>query len=435
MRNTSANIAAVRQNLRRLTTVRYIALAGQVLSLFFFSQIYPLGLPVTTITCLVLFFAAVTLLTHWRSYLPKPISENEFCAHLLVDIFALTSVMYFSGGATNPFISYYLVPISIAAITLPAVMTWSLTGVSLVAYSSLVFFNYPIESLAPHSAHGNVNAALGTLHAGNLHILGMWINFALSAGLITYFVVRMADALRRQEVELSTQKEEQMQDEQLLAIATQAASAAHELGTPLNTMKLIIDDFEDSQLNEAQLKDVRTLNQQIQRCHKTLQSLIRAASVVEEGETPISVSTYLTDLIDNWQLIRPDVHPELTLGNNCPAISACFHPVIQQSLQNLLNNAADVSPQQIEINICWDHRQLQLEIRDHGPGITAEQAEKLSRSVNTPITSNKPGGMGIGLFLSHNSLNRHGGQVSLTNIAEGGLLTSVVLPLRNVQDL
>ncbi len=431
MRNTSANISAARQNLRRLTTVRYIALAGQVLSLFFFSQIYPLGLPLTTITCLVIFFAAVTLLTHWRSYLSTPISENEFCGHLLVDIFALTSVMYFSGGATNPFISYYLVPISIAAITLPAVMTWSLTGVSLAAYSSLVFFNHPIESLAPHSAHDSANAALGTLHTGNLHILGMWINFALSAGLITYFVVRMADALRRQEVELSAQKEEQMQDEQLLAIATQAAGAAHELGTPLNTMKLIIDDLEDSQLNEAQLKDVRTLNQQIQRCHKTLQNLIRAASIAEEGETPISVATYLTDLIDNWQLIRPDVHPTLTMVDTCPPISACFHPVIQQSLQNLLNNAADASPQQIEIHIGWDDRELHLEIRDHGPGITPEQAEKLGR----PTTSNKPGGMGIGLFLSHNSLNRHGGQVSLTNIAEGGLLTSVILPLKNVQDL
>lgn len=431
MRNTSANTSAARQNLRRLTTVRYIAIAGQVFSLFFFSQIYHLGLPLTTITYLVLLFTAVTVLTHWRSYLSTPISENEFCGHLLVDIFALTSVMYFSGGATNPFISYYLVPISIAAITLPAVMTWSLTGVSLAAYSSLVFFNHPIESLAPHSAHDSANAALETLHTGNLHILGMWINFALSAGLITYFVVRMADALRRQEVELSAQKEEQMQDEQLLAIATQAASAAHELGTPLNTMKLIIDDLEDSQLNEAQLKDVRTLNQQIQRCHKTLQNLIRAASVVEEGEAPISVSTYLTDLIDNWQLIRPDVHPTLTMADNCPPISACFHPVIQQSLQNLLNNAADASLQQIEINIGWDHRELHLEIRDHGPGITPEQAEKLGR----PTTSNKPGGMGIGLFLSHNSLNRHGGQVSLTNIAEGGLLTSVVLPLKNVQAL
>ncbi len=431
MRKASSNISAARQNLRRLTAIRYIAIAGQILSLFFFSLIYPLGLPISTITCLVLFFFAVALLTHWRSYLSTPISEIEFCAHLLVDIFALTSVMYFSGGATNPFISYYLVPISIAAITLPAVMTWSLTGVSLAAYSSLVFFNRPIESLAPHSAHESANAGLGTLHAGNLHILGMWINFALSAGLITYFVVRMADALRRQEMELGAQKEEQMQDEQLLAIATQAASAAHELGTPLNTMKLIIDDFEDSQLNAAQLKDVRTLNQQIQRCHTTLQNLIRAANTVEEGETPISVSTYLTDLIDNWQLIRPDVHMELTLGNKCPAISACFHPVIQQSLQNLFNNAADVSPQQMEINVWWDHRELRLEIRDYGPGITPEQAEKLGR----PTTSNKLGGMGIGLFLTHNSLNRHGGQVSLTNIAEGGLLTSVVLPLKNVQNL
>lgn len=431
MNKLVTNISAMRQNLRRLVYIRYIALAGQLAALLAFSRLYNLNLPLETLGLLIALITIIIVLSHARTYWMKPLEQTEFCIHILIDIAALTTLLYFTGGASNPFVSYYLVPISIAAITLPIIMTWGVTAVSLIAYSSLVFFNYPIEHLAPHSVHDTVSQASGTVNIGNLHILGMWINFTLSAGLITYFVVRMADALRRQEAELGAQKEEQMQDEQLLAIATQAASAAHELGTPLNTMKLIIDDFEDSQLNATQRKDIGTLNQQIQRCHTTLQSLIRAASVVEEGETPISVSTYMADLINNWKLIRPDVHPTLTIAPNNPPISACFHPVIQQSLQNLLNNAADASPQQIQIDIHWNHQALHLEIRDHGPGITPEQAEKLGR----PTTSNKPGGIGIGLFLSHNSLNRYGGQVSLTNVAEGGLLTSVVLPLRNVQDL
>ncbi|OUS09437.1 hypothetical protein A9Q89_13055 [Gammaproteobacteria bacterium 53_120_T64] len=414
MSKSSASISAARQNLRRLANIRYIALVGQILALYYFTWVYPLGLPIGVISGLVIAFAIINVLTQWRSHWSKAISEKEFGAHLLVDISSLTVLLYFSGGATNPFISYYLVPISIAAISLPMAMTWGITGLSVLAYSILLIYYQPLQ-LTPH--HGNT--------VFNLHIIGMWINFALSAGLITYFVVRMAAALRAQERELSTQKEEQLQDEQLLAIATLAAGAAHELGTPLNTMKLIIDNLAEEVSDPQQQRDVATLNQQIARCRKTLQSLVNAASIVEEGSSPTPVSAYVEGLLDNWMLIRPDVKPEIKTVNNNPSISACFHPVIQQSLLNLLNNAADASPQQLEISIHWDETSLYIDIRDHGPGLSLEQIEKMGK----PIPSDKPGGLGLGLFLTHSSLNRHGGRVSLLNADGGGLLTAVVLPL------
>ena len=417
MSKPPANISAARQNLRRLTNIRYIALGGQILALYYFTQIYPLGLSIGTISTLVIGFAIINILTQWRSHWAKTISEKEFGTHLLVDISALTVLLYFSGGATNPFISYYLVPISIAAISLPMAMTWAITGLSILAYSALLVYYQPFNQLTPH--HGNASF--------NLHIIGMWINFALSAGLITYFVVRMAAALRMQEAELSTQKEEQMQDEQLLAIATLAAGAAHELGTPLNTMKLLIDNLAEEVVDPEQQQDVATLNQQIARCRTTLQSLVNAASLIEEGSSSIPVAAYVDGLLDSWLLIRPDVKPDINIDASSPAINACFHPVIQQSLLNLLNNAAEASPEQVEVTIHWDERSLYLDIRDYGPGLSPEQIEKMGK----PIPSDKPGGLGLGLFLTHSSLNRHGGRVSLSN-ADGGLLTSVVLPLKAV---
>lgn len=417
MNKTLGDISAARQNLRRLTNIRYIAIGGQILALYYFTQVYPLGLPIGIITALVIIFTAINALTQWRSYWPRSISENEFGAHLLVDIAALTCLLYFSGGATNPFISYYLVPISIAAISLTMAATWAITGISILAYSLLIYFYEPFAEVAPH-------------HGGNgpgFHVIGMWVNFALSAGLITYFVVRMANALRAQEAELNNRKEEQMQDEQVLAIATLAASAAHELGTPLNTMKLLIDHLAEVVEDPEQRRDIATLDQQIARCRTTLQSLVNAASSVAEHSSPIPVADYISSLLNNWMLLRPDIHPRIDIASS-PAISACFHPVIQQSLQNLLNNAADASPQRLEINIHWDDLNLHINIRDYGPGLSPGQIEKMGK----PIPSNKPGGLGLGLFLSHSSLNRHGGQVSLLNANSGGLLTSVVLPLKEV---
>ncbi len=418
MSQPPSNISAARQNLRRLTNIRHIALGGQIFALYYFTQIYPLGLPIGTISTLIIGFATINLLTQWRSHWSKTISEMEFGAHLLVDISALTVLLYFSGGATNPFISYYLVPISIAAISLPMAMTWAITALSILAYSALLVYYQPFTQLPTH--HGNAGF--------NLHITGMWINFAISAGLITYFVVRMAAALRMQEAELNTQREEQMQDEQLLAIATLAAGAAHELGTPLNTMKLLIDNLAEELTDPEQQQDVATLNQQIARCRKTLQSLVNAASIIEEGSNPVSVATYIDALLDNWLLIRPDVKPKINIASNSPRINACFHPVVQQSLLNLLNNAAEASPEQVEVTVHWDERCLYIDIRDYGPGISPEQIEKMGR----PISSNKPGGLGLGLFLTHSSLNRHGGQVSLLNADGSGLLTSVALPLQTV---
>ncbi len=418
MNEDPINISAARQNLRRLTNIRYIAIAGQTFGLYYFTQVYPIGLPIGIITAMVIAFTGINALTQWRSYWPRPISENEIGGHLLADIAALTCVLYFSGGATNPFISYYLVPISIAAITLPMAMTWAITGISILAYSFLIYFYQPFAEVAPHHSNGGTN----------LHVIGMWVNFALSAGLITYFVVRMANALRAQEVELSNQKEEQMQDEQVLAIATVAAGAAHELGTPLNTMTLLIDNLADEARSPEQRRDCAILQQQIARCRATLQSLVNAASLVEEKSSPIPVAHYIDGLLNNWMLLRPDVRPTIDIAANSPAISACFHPVIQQSLQNLLNNAADASPQQLKINIRWDALNLYINIHDYGPGLTVGQIEKMGK----PLSSKKPGGLGLGLFLTHSSLNRHGGQVSLVNAKGGGLLTSVVLPLKEV---
>jgi len=177
-----------------------------------------------------------------------------------------------------------------------------------------------------------------------------------------------------------------------------------------------------------QQQDVVTLNQQIARCRKTLQSLVNAASIIEEGSSPTPVRAYVDGLLDNWLLIRPDVNPEINIAGDCPAINACFHPVIQQSLLNLFNNAAEASPQQLEITIHWDNTSLYIDIRDYGPGLSPEQLEKMGK----PISSDKPGGLGLGLFLTHSSLNRHGGRVSLLNADGGGLLTSVVLPLKAV---
>jgi two-component system sensor histidine kinase RegB len=411
-------ISAARQNLRQLSIIRNIALGGQLVALLFFSQIQDIGLPTTVLSVILALYALVIAATWWRSFQTPAITELEFFGHLLVDILFFTALLFFSGGASNPFISYYLVPISIAATTLPPRYTWSVAILSLASYSWLLMNHLPIPALAPMSGHSHHNSS------NNLHIMGMWCNFAVSALLITYFVTRMANTLKQQEVKLAQQREDQLRDEQVIGIGTLAAGTAHELGTPLNTMKIIVDEMQCEKSGAEE--ELSILQQQIEQCRTTLKQLVATAETTTDSYEVKPAKEYFDKLLERWQVMRPKIQANIQFEGNLPDCNVNFHPTIAQSLTNLLNNAADASPEQVDVNLSWDTDTITLNIRDYGKGISPEQQETLGQ----PFQSDKPEGLGLGLFLTQASVNRYGGNVSIQPADNGpGTMTKVTLPL------
>ncbi len=406
--------SAERENLYRLILIRILVLCGQGVALFYFTKVQPLGLPLAALLLVLLIYALLTLLTWARIHFSAQITSLEFFAHLLVDIVFFSTILYLSGGASNPFISYYLIPISIAAIALPRLLSAATTVCSLLAYTLLLKFFVPIPELAP-AHHGS---EIG------LHVLGMWVNFALSAAIITYFVSQMAATVRRQQRELALQHEDQLRNEQLLAIGTLAAGTAHELGTPLNTMKLVVDDLSSGERLEK--TDLDTLQHQLDHCRETLQQLVETARQSNErNHSEQNVRVYFEQLIERWRLLRPEVQATVRLGTTLQDAHASFHPTIAQSLMNLLNNAGDAARDCVSIDIDSSTTEVQMLIRDDGPGLDPA----LSDAIGTPFTSGKSNGLGLGLFLSQTTLSRYGGTVRLQNAAGGGTLTTVCLPL------
>ena len=409
-------LSAARNNLRQLTTIRYIALGSLGLALTALGPALPRGSKLLLLAAMLGVFAVLNALARRRTRRPQPISEAEFFGHLLLDIAGLSCLLYFSGGATNPLISYYLVPVSIAAATLGRKLSWAVAALAFACYSLLLVFYQPIPALVPTTHHGGFN----------LHVLGMWANFAVSAALIGYFLFSMAETLRHQQQQIAQQREEQLRDEQLLSVATLAAGAAHELGTPLNTMKLLVEDALAGPAGHRALAegDLAVLDRQLDRCRETLKKLVRAASVPEHAQAAQPVRQYLLALLDAWRIIRPQTLATLKLDPNCPDIAVIFHPAIEPALHNLLDNAADASPQ-IAVDAHWSQAILTIRIRDFGPGIGPEQRQHLGQ----PGRSEKPHGLGLGLFLSHSTIGRHGGAVELRNAEGGGTLTRITLPL------
>jgi len=414
-KNQPNNNSATRENLYVLSLIRGLALVGQILALLYFTWVQPIGLPVAEIAFVLSVYASLTAAIWVRSRRAVPIGNAEFFIHLLADIAFFSILLFFSGGASNPFVSYMLIPISIAAITLSRGYSIALTAIALICYSLLLKYYVAIVAIAPghHQAADN-----------SLHILGMWANFAISAGIIIYFISRMAATLKQQEQEIAMARDAQLRDEQLLAVGTLAAGTAHELGTPLNTMKLIVDEM---LLDTDNHPDVLLLNQQIEQCKITLKQLLTTAEESQSHqleEQPVQV--YLDNVLARWQLMRPLLQTQIQFHNS-PAMSAVFHPTIAQSILNLLNNAADAS-EKVDIEISWNADTATINIRDFGTGLDAEKMATLGQ----PFVSDKAEGLGLGLFLSQATLTRFGGSVILQNAAEGGTITQITLPLLTV---
>ena len=425
------------RNLRRVVLLRAIEVGVQVAVIA--TAVYALGiaLPANTLFELTAGLGLANLLTWWRLHQPWPVTDVELAGHLFVDIGVLTALLYFSGGSTNPFITLYLLPLSIAAAILPLVYTSAVAATALACYTMLMFVYAPLPESVGSAAllenfiqvvlHDNYDTH-GSRASFGLHLLGMWLNFALSAILIAWFVARMAQSLRERDLQLAQAREETLRNEQVLALGTLAAGAAHELSTPLSTLAVIATELARDHSGDAALtKELYLLRSQTERCKEILTRLSARADVA----TRVDCALYLKNLLEQWQLARPQTDLRAHFAGKPPAPEIVVERTLDQSIFNLLNNAADVSPDGIELEADWDNTQLTLEIRDRGPGISAEVA---ARAGDAFFTTKAPGGgLGIGLFLTNATIERFGGAVRLFNRNGGGACARVTLPLQRLR--
>ncbi len=404
-------LSASHQNLWRLTLIRILVLAAQAGSVGFAYLSDFLPLPWLALGITLSFSAVLCVLTVLRLRGPWPVTELEYAGQLACDLIIHSVLLYFSGGSTNPFVSYYLVPLTIAAATLPWLYSVILSGLALASYTLLLVWYHPLD--------------MQLVEREKLLIYGMWLSFALAAALITFFAAKMAEELRRQEQLRAQRREEGMRDQQLLAVATQAAGAAHELGTPLATMSVLIKELRREHPDPLLQEDLAVLQEQVKLCKETLQQLVRAAEAdrrltVEE----LSAGEWLETALNRWHLMRPEASYRYQLlgAGAVPRLSP--PPDLTQALLNLLNNAADACPEKLDIHLNWNATELCISIRDHGVGVPLAIAEQLGK----PFFTTKGKGFGLGLFLSQASVTRAGGSVKLYNHEDGGTLTELRLP-------
>jgi len=409
-------IVPVAGMLRRLFVLRLYAITGQTLAITGVNFGLDIRLPLLPMLMVVVLLALLNLATWVRLAQPWPVTAMEFFAQLLVDVTALTVLLFYSGGSTNPFVSLYLLPIIIAAITLPVLYAWVLAAICVAAYSFLMFFYLPLDM--PHGA-----AAFA------LHVAGMWLNFIASAVLITFFIGRMAASIRSRERELAEARETGLRNEQIVALGCLAAGAAHELSTPLATMAVVAGELQYEHGGDPALAaNLHILRNQVAACKAILTRLTATGGAGRaEDARLLAVDVYLDELVAQWQLMRPAIGLQTRWEGIRPAPNILAEATLGQALLSLFNNAADAAPFAVALEARWDSQELTLDILDRGQGFNQEAAARAGEIFFT--TKQGQGGVGLGLFLANATIERLDGSVRMLPRGGGGAHIVVCLPL------
>ena len=399
--------------------LRHVVLVALGMALAVAQFGWNMQLPVIPLVSALVFLLLLNIFAHARLAMVLPVTDVEFFGYLLCDVLGLTVIFYFTGGSTNPLVSLYLLPLMIAATMLPARYNWCVAVFAACCYTVLLFWYLPLGEQSPH---GEAAAEF------NLHVLGMWATFMVSAGLIAHFVASMAHSLRERDRMLARAREDLLRNDRIVALGTLAAGAAHELGTPLATMAILADDMARRYAGHADLhEDAAELQAQIASCKTIIGALADSAGAARgESSRAQTADSFLDDVLAKWLPMRPEVVIDCKWSDATPAPSIIVEQTLCQAMINLFNNAADASPSKVEIRGRSVADQVVIEINDKGPGLSAET---LSRAGEAFFSAKSPAGLGIGLFLSNATIERFGGKVRIFNRQGGGACTQITLPV------
>ncbi|MDP5004032.1 MAG: ATP-binding protein, partial [OM182 bacterium] len=376
--------------------------------------------PPSAIIGLLIGVAASLVIGFWRLRSAVSLLPLELLGHLLADVVLLILLLTQTGGISNPLISYLLVLLAVSATILPRLMVLSFAAGSIAIYTFFLLIDLSSGQQMSMGAEGQAMTF-------QLHLVGMWVIFVVSAALITAFVTRMAEGIRAREINLAHAREDALRSEQLIAIGTLAAGTAHALGTPLSTMAVLLgelDSIATENLAAPEVKeDISVLRQQVTRCRNSLTQLTRASK------------SLIADFIEDIREYLVNIHPTSNIKfevQDTDKKQLTSDPGIKHAVINIIENGIKaartevcVSAKTLTSNASGGHQEfIELIITDDGPGIPDEVMENLGE----PFISIRNQGMGLGIYLANASIQRLGGTIEMSNVT-GGARTRITLPI------
>lgn len=410
-----------RKNLLLLVQLRWLAVIGQVVTILVVHFWFEIALPLTQLAIVIAFLIGLNIVSLLRYRYRNIVSNTELFLALLLDVAALTVQLYLTGGAANPFVSLYLLQVTLAAVLLDAWSTWALVVITSGCFVWLTAFHRDIFSWRGHGGD-----------FAWLHIQGMFACFVLSATLLVLFITRINRNLRARDAHLASLRQQSAEEDHIVRMGLLASGAAHELGTPLATLSVILNDWQHMPtLKEAPelSQEITEMQLQLDRC-KTIVSGILMSSGEARGEGTLrtTVNAFLDGLAAEWRASRSPRRFDYTnaFGQDEAIVS---DTALKQVIFNLFDNALEASPNVVRVCVGRTDGDLVITVTDEGPGFSAEMLAEFGKPYRS--SKGRPGG-GLGLFLVVNVMRKLGGLVVAQNAASRGAIVTLTLPLTSL---
>ncbi len=352
------------------------------------------------LACYLLFQISLTLL--------KP-KYGLWLSHW-VDLIGFGLLLALNTSAMNGAISILYVPIISASILLTSNKAWPVTFAAVLIYTGLIW------SASAYSEH----------HMMAGHLQGMWVTFVFSAIAMTWFMSAQRSHLIRQRSEISDLKEQQMRDEQILAVATYAANTAHQLSTPLFTMGLLTEEIKSFEPGQDEFEVINQLDIQLDRCQQIVRNIAQQAKLQQASMH--GCLSFVERICQLWWNRRNEIEVNTHFSDKLAQFQLSSDLNLEMAILNLLDNAADASlsrsSTKLDLNADVIDNHMVISIQDYGSGFDMAKMEKLGLQA----ASDKDVGMGIGLILANAAIERNEGTIVLNN-NDKGALTQIRLPV------
>jgi two-component system sensor histidine kinase RegB len=409
---------AGRNNMLQLIQLRWIAVVGQVTTVAVVTLGFGIQLPLVHMLEVLACLVAFNIGSHLRWHERPIVTNNELFLAMLVDVGILTAQLYLSGGTTNPFVFLYLLQVILSAVLLETWSTWIIVGITSMCLAGLSLLSKPLVLLPDQGSS-----------LSSLYVAGMLICFALNAALLVISITRIGRNVRAGDAQLAALRQRAAEEDHIVRMGLLASGAAHELGTPLATLSVILGDWRrmpEFSNNPELLEEIGDMQAQLQRC-KTIVSGILLSAGEARGESSVktTINTFLDDLADDWRGSRPIV--SFVYENHIEQdVAVVFDSALKQMIYNVLDNALEASPQWVRFEATRDGDSLTLLVIDAGPGFVPAMLTQLGKPYQS--SKGRPG-RGLGLFFVVNVARKLGGTVTASNREEGGAIVRLALPL------
>jgi two-component system, sensor histidine kinase RegB len=417
------DLPLLRRNVRldTLVRIRWLAVLGQTGAVIIVHYGLDFTLPLVPCFAVIALSAAVNIAVRLRFRL-TPRLDAETAAWLLAfDILQLAGLLFLTGGLENPFSFLFLGPVLISATALPSRMTLLLGGFAALCATVLVFFHMPLPWASDEP-----------LTLPPTYMLAVWLSLLLALGFIGAYAWQVAEEARLLADALAATELVLAREQHLSQLDGLAAAAAHELGTPLSTIAVIVKELERTLGPQSpHAEDIKLLGEQARRCRDILAKLTELSTSAGPFDR-----MKLSGLIE--EVVAPHRHFGVSIEVKLPPDRAAEpvgarNPAVLYGLGNLVENAVDFARLRVDVSAQWSEEEFTVTVADDGPGFAPEVFGRLGEPYVTGRGSGRPaaepesGGLGLGFFIAKTLIERSGGTLSCRNLPppQSGAIVSV----------